>query len=1074
MKRPTKTRVLLFLSLTFGALSACVEPPSGSAQGDQGAADQDMAADMIAPPSDLGDVDSDGDMDPTRRGEIQLVVSPELTALEVGRAVDVTAIYVVDGAEVPDAEFEWYLGEMTLIDNTLRLESTNGNTATIVGRAPGEGRLVVRSGDVRKEQLFVIDPSTLQSFPRQPFDRLELLLEGESIDLSTLLVGISAKGWERPLRDWCDEDTRTWATTPGGAVSLSEDGGTLTAVRPGLGRFTVSCVLPGESEVFTIDTFFRVEPRYQTVAGPAYSCALQPSGGDNLGDSVYCWGENKHRQIRLDDSAEHPLPQEIDFDKPIRQLDVAASHGCAVDNEGNVSCWGSNVDGQVAPEDDTGEAAFAPIPVDLSSSTAVKVCAGERSSCALTSRGEVFCWGTNTASLLNRNTSVIVGSKITPTKVPFDNGATFFHDLACGPEHRCAIDATNRAHCWGADSHGQLGAEDFDPQNPKTSTIVSDGNAAAIEFEQVFAGPKASCGITPEGYLHCWGAEYVSRGRGGDGAPIAATNRPFWGIGDVRSEALLGEERIVTVSMGGEHLCASSSDGEVFCWGEGRYGELAAFDSSPETLFGELLATPEALEPIVFERAAEIASVAVGLDHSCAITRAGQPFCWGDGARGQRGNDTTGIALSRQSMIVARTIFDPATDPVFFELSRSATGLDYTCVNALDPSEVYCWGNPRWGRAGVGAHQSLFPAPGAMPNVAPQLVDMGGEAQPRDVLGGGDRHACSNFSSDGFSCWGDDLFEQTGGTPDRLITAPTAIFAEMGMIEEASFLVGGRAHSCYHNTTDDRVYCWGDATRGAVGVMTFQETNPGTVNLAYEVDGLQFDQSLRGLTARDDYTCAWGDKVDEIRCWGAIPSVLFDPTDVGGVAIEWDAAVFDDPSKDDVVLSVAAGSQHLCAAVEENDPMIYCYGDNSKGQRGVDDIAGEASNNFAWTATTGAPEQLVAGRDHTCALAREDTMGAPGQVFCWGDNSFGQSGFTATNVIARPTVITEPTLVPGVEDLDVLQISAGAYHTCAIGSKADEMRVIFEVVCWGRDSYGQITGLRTHVQPVPLEVERAQ
>ena len=172
MKRPTKTRVLLFLSLTFGALSACVEPPSGSAQGDQGAADQDMAADMIAPPSDLGDVDSDGDMDPTRRGEIQLVVSPELTALEVGRAVDVTAIYVVDGAEVPDAEFEWYLGEMTLIDNTLRLESTNGNTATIVGRAPGEGRLVVRSGDVRKEQLFVIDPSTLQSFPRQPFDRL--------------------------------------------------------------------------------------------------------------------------------------------------------------------------------------------------------------------------------------------------------------------------------------------------------------------------------------------------------------------------------------------------------------------------------------------------------------------------------------------------------------------------------------------------------------------------------------------------------------------------------------------------------------------------------------------------------------------------------------------------------------------------------------------------------------------------------------------------------------------------------------------------------------------------------------
>ncbi|AKU93934.1 hypothetical protein AKJ09_00598 [Labilithrix luteola] len=81
--------------------------------------------------------------------------------------------------------------------------------------------------------------------------------------------------------------------------------------------------------------------------------------------------------------------------------------------------------------------------------------------------------------------------------------------------------------------------------------------------------------------------------------------------------------------------------------------------------------------------------------------------------------------------------------------------------------------------------------------------------------------------------------------------------------------------------------------------------------------------------------------------------------------------------------------------------------------------------------------QLVAGDQHFCARLSDGT------VRCWGDNSGGQLGTTATTVIAPQTVLNVAT---------AKQISAAEYATCVV--LADNT-----AQCWGRNRQGQL-GLR--------------
>jgi len=141
--------------------------------------------------------------------------------------------------------------------------------------------------------------------------------------------------------------------------------------------------------------------------------------------------------------------------------------------------------------------------------------------------------------------------------------------------------------------------------------------------------------------------------------------------------------------------------------------------------------------------------------------------------------------------------------------------------------------------------------------------------------------------------------------------------------------------------------------------------------------------------------------------------------------------------------------------VTDSPPPPSCDGGNTCGAQCVD-LQSDAKNcgacghacNGSYACIAGQCGDLVtdvaAGGDFGCVIHLDKT------VSCWGDNVAGQTGTDPSN--ADDTCGTTkcrqtPTAVQGLAD--VIQVSAGADHACAV-------RTDGTVLCWGNNDRGQI------------------
>lgn len=130
---------------------------------------------------------------------------------------------------------------------------------------------------------------------------------------------------------------------------------------------------------------------------------------------------------------------------------------------------------------------------------------------------------------------------------------------------------------------------------------------------------------------------------------------------------------------------------------------------------------------------------------------------------------------------------------------------------------------------------------------------------------------------------------------------------------------------------------------------------------------------------------------------------------------------------------VSAGFKHACGVTVMG--FAYCWGSNAFGQLGDQSFEDSAfpvpvANIFRY-------DQLSAGRDHTCGIVSNTA-----NTFCWGSNSSGQLGISATGNRNVPTVVQD-----GGRDYTL--VSAGSFHTCAIDSD-------FSAFCWGSNQDGAL------------------
>src|SRR5262249_11138852 len=79
------------------------------------------------------------------------------------------------------------------------------------------------------------------------------------------------------------------------------------------------------------------------------------------------------------------------------------------------------------------------------------IAAGDAFTCALSTTGQIFCWGAGASGQLGDGQGLARG---TPAPVVSD---LKFRSLTAGAQHACAITDRGAGYCWGGNARGQLG-----------------------------------------------------------------------------------------------------------------------------------------------------------------------------------------------------------------------------------------------------------------------------------------------------------------------------------------------------------------------------------------------------------------------------------------------------------------------------------------------------------------------------------------------------------------------------------------------------------------------------------------
>ncbi len=147
------------------------------------------------------------------------------------------------------------------------------------------------------------------------------------------------------------------------------------------------------------------------------------------------------------------------------------------------------------------------------------------------------------------------------------------------------------------------------------------------------------------------------------------------------------------------------------------------------------------------------------------------------------------------------------------------------------------------------------------------------------------------------------------------------------------------------------------------------------------------------------------------------------------------------------VQQVVGGQMHFCALTQAGG--VKCWGYNHNGQLGFGIADNDSYDAVDVTGLQSGVTALAAGEFHTCAVRT-------GEVWCWGDNHFGQLGDGTEEDRSQPVRVAGlPAGVTGIASL--------GNSTCAITSQGG-------VLCWGLNNYGEL-GNGSHsssLQPIPV------
>jgi len=641
-----------------------------------------------------------------------------------------------------------------------------------------------------------------------------------------------------------------------------------------------------------------------------------------------------------------------DVGDPIVGVAAGDDTSCSWHRSGAAYCWGKWVG------DDIDEARRrAPVAV-YGLDDVVDISVGEQV-CAVRRNGTVWCWGTDLFDLGGMRASpYALRFHLRPVQIPLP-GSVAQVSVAFG--HACAVLNSGELWCWGFNQVGQLGRGFI-----SIGDLLSPGPVRGLTgVVQVSVGHRATCAVDRDGRAFCWGDNET----GSLGDPeVPNPLEPlllFSGVAEVQTSHFITCARLVT----GDVVCVGGGGGTARperlphpptpfsslhdvrrVWMEPLNGETCftlengtaecgrpAFDRAGELTLHAPQVIPDAVQAPVAHR------------HQCALRSSGEVACWGDNYDGQVGDGSPPFFTATGVRV------EGITDAV--EVAGSSDG---TCARRAD-GEVLCWGY-------------FFPT---------STIDRRPTSQP--LLHGAERLAA--------------IADNTCAIVDGSLTCiePGSVPADLGPVVQADSDTFGP--SCVVRATGV-ITCWGPGRNGALG-------NGSETDSTIPVDVLGIDDG-REVSVAGSRVCA-SRASGHVSCWGSYAL--------------WGTAPDESRSSSRPVevpgltgaVQVSVGYSNTCARTMGGG--VWCWGDNSYGELGDGTMKSRAG--LLSVALPDAARDIAVGSGHVCAVTNA------GEVLCWGQRSI----LPTPHFGEEPYLSPMPTRIMGAAD--AVQVIVGTAHACA-------------------------------------------
>eukprot|EP00536_Pseudo-nitzschia_multiseries_P017830 jgi/Psemu1/264537/estExt_Genewise1Plus.C_18540006 len=341
--------------------------------------------------------------------------------------------------------------------------------------------------------------------------------------------------------------------------------------------------------------------------------------------------------------------------------------------------WGRGEDGQLGLGDTSDQ--DEPEYVDALRGVGIRqIACGSGHTVVLSTEGEVYTWGRGDDGRLGHGDN---GWKYVP-RITRSLERQVVTQVTCGSYHTAAVAGNGDLYTWGGGMYGKLGhGNEAGHSTPKRVDALK-----GLTVSQIACGSRHTAIVTSSGAIYTWGDK--ENGVVGHGDTEGHQYTP-------KLIQRLAEKRIVQLSACGFHTGCLTADGELFTWGEGKFGRLG--HGVERNCY-----VPRLVETLVEKNPRQLSC---GGFHTAVVTEDGRLYTFGGGEHGQLGHNNRFNKVKPTLVQALAGVF----------VSQIACGWSHS-VALTNKGKIFTWGNGDHGKLGHGSGRKV-----CVPNVVDKLKE---------------------------------------------------------------------------------------------------------------------------------------------------------------------------------------------------------------------------------------------------------------------------------------------------------------------------------------------------------------